>query len=87
MKDALILEVKFQKIGNKIKYTLPVKMYCERMQNEIPNSATLDISDLVIKEWLGETKDVKKIFKKSTTIFRKVNLSLVYDKCDKPIGG
>jgi len=36
-KNSLILEVKFQKIGNRIKYTLPVAMYCERMKKDIPN--------------------------------------------------
>lgn len=80
-KDNLILEVKFEKIGNRIKYTLPTKMFCERMNTEIPNSQTFEKTDGLFKVWLG---DVDKAFKKSSTIFKKVNINQVYDRCDKP---
>ena len=80
-KENLILEVKFQKIRNKVKYTLPVRMVCEHGNIEMPNSMTLDKKDGLIVSWLG---DVEKAFKKSTTIFKKVNINQAYDKCDKP---
>jgi hypothetical protein len=81
MKNCLVLKVKFTKIGNKVKYKLPVKMFCEQMNKEIPNSMNLDKTDLLIKTWLG---DVDKVFKNKTTIYKKVNLNMAYDKCDKP---
>jgi hypothetical protein len=80
-KDFLELEVKFTKIGNKVKYQLPVKMFCERMDTEVPNSMTLDKTDSLIVTWLG---DVDKVFKTKKTIFKKVNINQAYDKCDKP---
>lgn len=83
-KEYLELEVKFQKIGNKIKYKLPVKMFCERMNTEIPNSMTLDKNDGLILSWLG--RDVDSLFKKTNTIYKKVNLNQAYDYCDKPKG-
>ena len=82
-KGYLELTVKFQKIGNKIKYTLPVKMYCERANTFIPNSMTLDKTDGLIVSWLG--KKVDALFKTTSTIFKKVNLSEAYDFCDKPL--
>ena len=80
-KDFLELKVKFTKIGDKIKYQLPVKMFCERMNTEVPNSMTLDKTDGLIVSWLG---DVDKLFKNKKTIFKKVNINLAYDECDKP---
>jgi len=80
-KNLLELKVKFTKIGNKIKCQLPVKMFCEEMNSEIPNSMTLDKTDGIILSWFS---DVDKSFKSQKVIFKKVNLSLVYDKCDKP---
>jgi hypothetical protein len=82
---ALCLEVKFQKIGNRIKYKLPVKMFCERMNTEIPNSMTLDKTDALIINWLG--KNVDSLFKKTKIIYKKVNINQAYDSCDKPRGG
>ena len=81
-KNNLILEVKFKKIGNKVKYTLPVRMFCERMQNEISNSMTLDKKDQLLKWWLGNNID--NLFKKRNTIYKKVNLNYAYDSCDIP---
>lgn len=81
MKGNLILEVKFQKIGSRIKYTLPVKMFCEKQDCEIPHTKTLDKNDNVIKTWLGDTN---RMFKYNNTIYKKVCLNLIYDKCDKP---
>ena len=81
MRNKLILEVKFRKIGNKIKYKLPVKMFCTTQNTELPNSATLDKNDCLIKTWLGNTD---RMFKYSNTIYKKVNLSQIYDKCDIP---
>lgn len=78
----MILEVKFQKIGNKIKYMLPVKMYCEIGNTYIHNSMTLDKTDNLIVSWLG--KNVDRLFKNTDTIFKKVNINQAYDKCDKP---
>lgn len=78
----LTLEVKFEKIGNKIKYTLPVDMWCTRMNTYLPKSSTLDKTDGVIIVWLG--KNVDKLFKTTNTIYRKVNLSQIYDPCDIP---
>jgi hypothetical protein len=83
-KGYLELEVKFKKIGNKIKYTLPVKMYCEIMQTEIQNTMTLDKNDGLIVSWLG--KDIDGLFKNRDTIYRKVNINQAYDYCDKPKG-
>jgi hypothetical protein len=83
-KGHLELEVKFKKIGSKIKYQLPVKMFCERMNTEIPNSMTLDKTDCLIVNWLG--RDTDSLFKKTNTIYRKVNLNQAYDNCDKPKG-
>lgn len=80
-KDKLILEVKFTKIGNKIKYELPVRMFCERQNNEIANTMTLDKNDSTIIVWLGKNPD--RLFKKSNVIFKKVFIGQVYDKCDK----
>lgn len=78
----MILEVKFKKIGNKIKYMLPVKMYCEIGKTYICNSMTLDKTDSLIVSWLG--KNVDRLFKNTDTIFKKVNINQAYDKCDKP---
>lgn len=80
-KNALVLEVKFKKIGDKVKYTLPVRMICQHGQKELPNSMTLDKTDGLIVSWLG---DADKAFKKRDTIYKKVNLGLAYDTCDKP---
>jgi len=81
-KGYLLLEVKFKKIGDKVKFTLPVKMECEKMECEIPNYMTLDKTDVLIITWLG--KNVDSLFKKTDTIYKKVNISQVYDYCDKP---
>jgi len=81
-KNNLILEVKFTKIGNKIKFLLPVRMFCERMQNEISNTMILDKNDMLIKNWLGNNID--DIFKNRKTIYKKVCLNYLYDYCDKP---
>ena len=81
-KNKLILEVKFTKIGNKVKYTLPVRMFCKRMKNEISNSMTLNKNDQLLKWWLGNNID--DLFKKRNTIYKKVNLNYVYDYCDIP---
>ena len=82
-KGYLELTVKFQKIGNRVKYTLPVKMYCERANTFIPNSMTLDKTDGLIVFWLGNNVD--SLFKKTDKIFKKVNLSVAYDFCDKSL--
>lgn len=74
--------VKFTKIGNKVKYKLPFKMFCKRMQTFIANSGTLDKSDTLITSWLG--KDSDSLFKKTKTVFVKVNMNQIYDKCDSP---
>lgn len=77
-----MLRVKFTKIGNRIKYELPVKMYCTEMQTELPNSGTLDKTDCLYKVWLG---DVDKVFKKTNVIYKKVFIYQLYDPCDIPM--
>lgn len=81
MKDSLELKVKFTKIGNKVKFKLPVRMFCVRMCNEVQNSMTLSKEDGLIKAWLG---DVDQVFKNNNTVIKKVCLNFVYDSCDKP---
>jgi len=77
------LKVKFTKLDNdKIKYQLPCKMFCDRMNEEIPNNMTLDKTDSVIKIWLG---DSDKAFKNKNVIYKVVNIRQVYDPCDKPL--
>lgn len=78
----LSLTVKFTKIGNKIKYQLPVKMFCTRMNEYVANSMTLDKNDLVITGWLGN--NVNDLFKIRNTIYKKVDIGQVYDDCDIP---
>lgn len=80
-KDHLVLEVKFTKIGNKVKYKLPVRMFCTDMNNEIPNTMTLDKNDGLIKAWIG---DVDQAFKTKRVIYKKVIINYAYDRCDTP---
>lgn len=80
MKNTLSLEVKFTRIGNMVKYNLPVRMVCDHC-GEIPNSQTLHKDDLLIVAWLG---DVEKAFRKRSVIFKKVILNRAYDSCDHP---
>ena len=81
-KNNLILQVKFTKYGNKIKFMLPVRMFCDRMQNEISHTMTLNKNDQLFKHWLGNNID--DIFKNRKTIYKKVCLNYLYDYCDKP---
>jgi len=78
----MLLQVKFTKIGHKIKFELPVKMFCEKMQKELPNSFTFDKTDLIFNSW---KINVDKAFKTSNVIFKKVDINQIYDECDKPI--
>lgn len=78
----LKLIVKFEKIGNKIKYTLPVKMFCTRMNTELPNSQIFEKTDGLYRTWLG--KNIDSLFKKRSVIYRKVLLNQIYDSCDVP---
>lgn len=59
---SLFLVVRFTKIGNKIKYELPVRMFCTAMQREIPNSQCYDKTDGLYVSWLG--RNIDKLFKK-----------------------
>lgn len=81
-KRSFKVKVKFTKIGNKIKYELPFKIFCHRMERELPHTGTFDKTDMLYSVWIG---DVDKAFKKSNIIYRKVNLVQIYDDCDKPI--
>lgn len=82
VKRSFKVKAKFTKIGNKIKYELPFKIYCHDMKRELPHTGTFDKNDGLYKSWIG---DVNKAFKNTNIIYRKVNLIQIYDDCDKPI--
>lgn len=77
--EGLWIKVKFTKIGNKIKYQLPCKLFCTEMNNEIQNSLTLDKNDRQIIYWLGTNPE--RLFKNRNSIIRKVNIQ-PWDSCD-----
>lgn len=71
---------------NEIRYRICGKVWCDRMDQEIPNSRTLDKSDLVwinvfgsktgVDEFLGENKITRKTL---------LLADLLYDPCDRII--
>ena len=81
---ALFLRVKFTRIGADIKYELPVRLFCKRMNKEMRRSGICSHDSELIKTWLGNNP--KRLFEKHKTIYRKVNIRQIYDNCDVPIG-
>lgn len=79
------MEVKFTKTGNNIKYELPVEMWCTRMKKFIANSNQFDLTDIVYSTWLGNEDEINELFKDTDVIYKTVELSVIYDSCDKPV--
>ena len=78
----MLIQVKFTKIGNKIKYELPFDIYCTKMKKFDSRGKTLDENDGLIRTWLGTKQEVDRMFKKRTVIYKKVELVQIYDPCD-----
>lgn len=78
----MLIQVKFTKIGNKIKYELPFNIYCTVMKKFDSRSKTLDKDDGLILTWLGTKQEIDKLFKNRNVIYKKVELVQKYDHCD-----
>lgn len=78
----MLIQVKFTKIGNKIKYELPFTPYCTVMKKFDSRGMTLDKNDGLFRIWLGTNQEIDKMFKSRTVIYKKVELVQIYDACD-----
>lgn len=77
------VEVTFIPLGNKIKYRLTGKVYCNRQDSKLQNSGTYSVDDLVWNAVFGNRLETKKFIKNNRTVKKIIPISyLGYNQCD-----
>ena len=77
------IEVTLIPLGNKIKYRLTGKVYCNRQNSELQNSGTFLVDDLVWNAVFGSRIKTKKFIKNNRTVKKVMPISyLGYERCD-----
>lgn len=78
-------EVRFTPLGNRIKYRITGKVFCNRMQIEIANNKTYYANDAI---WLNvfTKQELHNFLIRNKPVTKVINLSaLGYDSCDNII--
>ncbi|HYF66076.1 MAG TPA: hypothetical protein VD886_24815 [Herpetosiphonaceae bacterium] len=71
-------------LGGRIKYRLAGRVFCARMQAELPNSRTLDQDDLIWLNVFGSRRWIARFLARARPVARLVRLGdLGYDDCDQ----
>jgi hypothetical protein len=71
-------KVELTPLGNKFKWRIIGKLYCKRLNTELPNSS---ITTNGVGEFFKYKKEYKKFLKNNKRITKILDLSF-YDKCD-----
>ena len=77
------VKVTIYPLGNRIKYRIFGRMYCNRMKEEMPNSRTLDKTDWTWIKCFGSKKNIEKFLHLNKPITRVIHPEILgYSSCD-----
>lgn len=77
------VKVTIYPLGDRIKYRIFGRMYCNRMKSEMPNSRTFSKNDGMWRCVFGGKKNVEKFLHLNKPITRVIHPQLLgYDSCD-----
>lgn len=77
------VKVTIYPLGNRIKYRIFGRMYCNRMMSEMPNSRTFDKRDGIWYSVFGSKRNIERFIHLNKPITRVVHPQILgYDSCD-----
>ncbi len=77
------VKVELTPLGDKIKFRIVGKVFCSRMNMEMPKSGTYRKNDLVWNAVFGSRVETAKFLKKNRKINKVMTINLLgYDYCD-----